>query len=58
MSNKTRVAKKLAEAVKQTRLAYQFCPNSYTHTAFQACLAAAEALNVAVDEEIDHEQIA
>jgi hypothetical protein len=51
MSNKidskalTRAAKKLAEAVKQTRLAYQFCPSSYTHTAFQASLAAAQALD-------------
>jgi hypothetical protein len=43
-------AYKLREAVDQTRLAYQFCPGSYTMSAFQACLAAAEALDQHVSE--------
>ena len=46
----TLAANKLREAVDQTRLAYQFCPGSYTMSAFQACLAAAEAFDQYVDE--------
>jgi hypothetical protein len=43
-------AKKLREAVDQSRLAYLFCPGSYTMSAFQACLAAAEAFDKHVSE--------
>ena len=46
----TKVADKLIEAVKQARLAYEFCPGSYTCTALQACLAAASAFDQYVDE--------
>jgi hypothetical protein len=30
----------VAEAVKQARLAYEFCPGSYTHSTLNACLRA------------------
>jgi hypothetical protein len=46
----TVAANKLREAVDQTRLAYLFCPGSYSMSAFQACLAAAEAFDQYVDE--------
>ena len=46
----TRAATKLAEAIKQAKLAYQFCPGSYTCTALQACRAAASAFDRHVDE--------
>jgi hypothetical protein len=46
----TKAADKLAEAVKQTRYAYEFCPGAYTCTALQACLAAASAFDQYVDE--------
>jgi hypothetical protein len=46
----TQAADKLGEAVKQAKLAYQFCPGSYTCTALQACLAAACAFDQYVDE--------
>jgi hypothetical protein len=35
----------IAEALKQTRLAYQFCPGSYTHSALNACLSAVKRLS-------------
>ena len=35
----------IAEAVKQTRLAYQFCPGSYTASALNACLLAEKKLS-------------
>jgi hypothetical protein len=41
----TRAADSMAEAVKHARLAYQFCPGSYTMSALQACLTAASALD-------------
>jgi hypothetical protein len=41
----TKAAEKLAEAVKQARYAYEFCPSAYTCTALQACLAAARAFD-------------
>jgi hypothetical protein len=41
----TRAAESMAEAVKHARLAYQFCPGSYTMTTLQACLTAASALD-------------
>jgi hypothetical protein len=34
------------EAVRQSRLAYEYCPNSYTHGSLSACLAAENALEV------------
>jgi len=34
----------IAETVKQTRLAYQFCPGSYTAWALNACLLAEKRL--------------
>jgi hypothetical protein len=34
----TRAAESMAEAVKHARLAYQFCPGSYTMTMLQSCL--------------------
>ena len=46
----TQAANRLAEAVKQTKLAYQFSPGSYTCMALQACLAAASAFDQYVDE--------
>ena len=36
---------RMREAVKHARLAYQFGASSYTASAFQNCLAAAEALD-------------
>jgi hypothetical protein len=36
----TKTANKLREAIKHSRMAYLFCPSSYTHSAFQACLTA------------------
>jgi hypothetical protein len=35
----------MAEAVKHARLAYEFCPGSYTYTTLHACLIAAEVLD-------------
>jgi hypothetical protein len=46
----TKAAEQLAKAVKHTKLAYQFCPGSYTCTALQACLAAARAFDQHVNE--------
>jgi hypothetical protein len=46
----TETVEKMAEAMKQTQLAYQFCPCSYTVTAMQACLTAAKALDKHVAE--------
>jgi hypothetical protein len=34
----------IREAVRQSRLAYEFCPDSYTHGSLSACLAAENAL--------------
>jgi hypothetical protein len=36
----------IREAVRQSRLAYEFYPNSYTHGSLSACLAADNALGV------------
>ena len=36
----------IREAVRQCRLAYEYCPNSYTHGSLHACLAAENALEV------------
>ena len=36
----------IREAVRQSRLAYEFRPNSYTHGSLSACLAAENALGV------------
>jgi hypothetical protein len=41
--------KALAEALKQTKLTYQFAAGSYTHSAFVAVLAAIEARQVDPD---------
>jgi hypothetical protein len=46
----TTAAEKMAEAVKQARLAYQFGANSYTFTALEACLKAAKALDQHISE--------
>ena len=46
----TQAANRLAEAVKQTKLAYQFSPGSYTWSALCKCLAAARAFDQYVDE--------
>jgi hypothetical protein len=46
----TLTANKLREAVDQTRFAYLFCPGSYTMSAFEACLAAADAFDRYVSE--------
>jgi len=40
-----RVTEKVAEAVEQAGLAYQFSPGSYTMSALQSCLAAIAALD-------------
>ena len=37
--------KHMREAVKQTRMAYEFSAGSYTASALQSCLAAAETLD-------------
>jgi hypothetical protein len=34
------------EAMRQSRLAYAYCPNSYTHGSLNACLAVENALEV------------
>jgi hypothetical protein len=36
----------IREAVRQSRLAYEFSPNSYTYGSLSACLAAENALDV------------
>ncbi|MET4345587.1 hypothetical protein ABIC08_006890 [Bradyrhizobium sp. RT9b] len=36
----------IREAVRQSRLAYEFRPNSYTRGSLSACLAAENALDV------------
>jgi hypothetical protein len=36
----------IREAVRQSRLAYEFSANSYTHGSLSACLAAENALGV------------
>jgi hypothetical protein len=46
----TRAAEKMTEAVKQARYAYLYCPSSYTASAYQACLAGADALDQHVTE--------
>ena len=46
----TTAAKKMAEAVKQARLAYQFGPTAYTYAAMETCLIAAKALDQHVSE--------
>jgi hypothetical protein len=46
----TEAAGEMVEAVKQARLAYQFCASSYTWTVLQACLAASKAFDQHVAE--------
>jgi hypothetical protein len=46
----TEATDKMADAMKQSQLAYQFCPGSYTVMAMEACLAAAKALDKLVAE--------
>jgi hypothetical protein len=36
----------ISEAVRQSRLAYEFSPNSYTYGSLSACLSAENALDV------------
>jgi hypothetical protein len=36
----------IREAIRQSRLAYEYCPNSYTHGSLSACLATENALEV------------
>jgi hypothetical protein len=36
----------IREAIRQSRLAYEYCPNSYTYGSLSACLAAENALEV------------
>jgi hypothetical protein len=36
----------IREAVRQSRLAYEFVPDSYTYGSLNACLAAENALDV------------
>jgi hypothetical protein len=38
--------KGIREAVRQSQLAYEYSPNSYTHGSLSACLAAENALEV------------
>jgi hypothetical protein len=42
----------IAEALKQTRLVYQFCPGSYTASALSACLMAAKRFRAVRDKTI------
>ncbi|MBR1155248.1 hypothetical protein [Bradyrhizobium sp. JYMT SZCCT0428] len=35
----------MREAIRQSRLAYEYYPNSYTYGSLNACLAALNALN-------------
>jgi hypothetical protein len=42
----TALDKGIREAVRQSRLAYEFSPNSYTYGSLNACLAAENALGV------------
>lgn len=35
----------MREAVEQSRLAYEFAPGSYTHSAFAACLRAQQEVD-------------
>jgi hypothetical protein len=46
----TAAAEKMAEAVKQARLAYQFGANAYTFAALEASLKAAKALDQHISE--------
>jgi hypothetical protein len=46
----TEASDKIAEAMKESQLAYQFSPSSYTFMAMQACLAAAKAVDEHVAE--------
>ena len=46
----TQAANKLREALERARLAYLFSPGSYTMSAFQSCLAAAEAFDQHITE--------
>jgi hypothetical protein len=45
----SRLVVELREAVNQSKLAYQFAPNSYTASALSACLAAQETLELLCD---------
>ena len=36
----------IREAIRQSRLAYDYCPSSYTYGSLSACLAAENALEV------------
>jgi hypothetical protein len=36
----------ISEAVRQSQLAYEFSPNSYTHGSLSACLRAENAMGV------------
>ena len=42
----TALDNRIRDAVRQSRLAYEYCPNSYTHRSLSACLAAENALEV------------
>jgi hypothetical protein len=42
----TALDNRIRDAVRQSRLAYEYCPNSYTHGSLSACLAAENALEV------------
>jgi hypothetical protein len=46
----TTAAERMAEAVKQAWLAYQFGANAYTFAALEACLWAAKALDQHISE--------
>jgi len=46
----TEAVEKMADAMKQTQLAYRFGPSSYTFMAMQACSAACKALDEHVAE--------
>jgi hypothetical protein len=36
----------ISDAVRQSQLAYEYCPSSYTYGSLSACLAAENALDV------------
>jgi hypothetical protein len=47
-------AKAIWHAVDEARLAYQFCPGSYTASALNACLAVEQAYREAARPCLDH----
>ena len=59
LSNELRALQEsIAEAVKQARLAYSFCPGSYSHSAMNACLQAGRNFRAVVDATLSPKPLA